>query len=88
MSHPEEPSPQIAVKVHATGKKPAAGRRPTRDQTRVRVAAILVALGLLAVDAIAAIVFVVVPRSGTLIIAVPPEDRTDLYRILAGDESK
>jgi hypothetical protein len=81
----EEPSPQIAVQVRATDKTPAAGRRPIRDQKRVRLTVIIV-LTLLAVVAIAGIVFVVAPRRGTLVVAVRPEDRAGLVLTIDGED--
>jgi hypothetical protein len=83
---PAEPAPQIAVKVRATGKEPAAGRRPTRDRKRLWLAAILFVLGLLAAVAVAGIVVVVVPRRGTLVVALPPGNRTDLVLIIDGHD--
>jgi hypothetical protein len=80
--------PQIAVNVRATDETPAAGRRPTRNPTRLRLTAALVVLGLLAVVAIAGIIFVVAPRSGTLVVAVAPADRTDLVLIIDGQDQR
>lgn len=79
---PPQPSPQFAVQIQPAGKTPAAGRRPPCNRTRLRLAATLVGLGLLAVVAIAGMVFVLAPRSGTLVVAVRPEDRTDLVLVI------